>query len=149
LQRDSTFLSRRGGGLALDLGQAPFDSPGPEIAMGRLSTHVLDTFHGRPAAGVRIALFRVDGGAREPVAEAATNADGRTDAPLMSAEGFRPGRYEIVFHVGAYFRGKGVGLPDPAFLDEVPVRFGLAEADGHYHVPLLVSPWSYSTYRGS
>ncbi|HVL72822.1 MAG TPA: hydroxyisourate hydrolase [Beijerinckiaceae bacterium] len=117
--------------------------------MGRLSTHVLDTFHGRPAAGVRVVLVRLDGGTREPVAQAVTNADGRTDAPLMAGEAFRPGRYELVFHVGAYFRDKGVALPEPAFLDEVPVRFGLAEEAGHYHVPLLVTPWSYSTYRGS
>lgn len=117
--------------------------------MGRLSTHVLDTRHGRPAAGVRIELFALEGEARRRLAEAATNADGRTEAPLLTGEAFRPGRYEIAFHVGAYFRAHGIGGADPAFLDVVPVRFGLAEPDGHYHVPLLVTPWSYTTYRGS
>jgi 5-hydroxyisourate hydrolase len=117
--------------------------------MGRLSTHVLDTVHGRPAAGVAIELYAVDGDTRRLVARAATNADGRTDAPLMSGEGFRAGEYELVFHVGDYFRALGVAAAEPPFLDRVPIRFALAEPDGHYHVPLLVSPWSYSTYRGS
>ena len=117
--------------------------------MGRLSTHVLDTVRGRPAAGVAIELFALDGQARRLVLSAATNADGRTDAPLLSGESFRTGTYELVFHVGAYFRGAGVPVAEPPFLDAVPIRFTLAEPDGHYHVPLLVSPWSYSTYRGS
>ena len=114
--------------------------------MGRLSTHVLDTAHGRPAAGIRVELY--DGGG-ELVAERLTNADGRTDAPLLVDATYRPGAYELRFHVAAYFRAAGVALPDPPFLDVVPIRFALAEPDGHYHVPLLVSPWSYGTYRGS
>lgn len=118
--------------------------------MGRLTTHVLDTAAGRPAEGIRIALFRLeDGGARTLVTEAVTNVDGRTDAPLLAGESYRPGRYELVFRVGEYFRRDGGGGADIPFLDEVPVRCGLAETDGHYHVPLLVSPWSYATYRGS
>jgi len=112
--------------------------------MGRLSTHVLDTSAGQPADGVRIVVRR-DG---EVVAEARTNPDGRTDKPLLEGEAFGPGRYEITFHVGDYFRGRGVALSDPPFLDEIPLRFGAA-GDAHYHVPLLVSPFGYSTYRGS
>jgi hydroxyisourate hydrolase len=108
-----------------------------------LSTHVLDTAAGRPAAGVRIALFRLDGEIREAVAEAVTNADGRTDAPLLPDGVARAGLYEIVFEAGAYFAGRGVAT----FYDAVPVRFRLGE--GHHHVPLLLAPWSYSTYRGS
>jgi 5-hydroxyisourate hydrolase len=114
--------------------------------MGRLSTHVLDTAHGRPAAGIRVELY---GGGGALLAERIANADGRTDGPLLAGDDFRPGGYELRFHVAAYFRAVGVTLPDPPFLDVVPVRFALAEPDGHYHVPLLVSPWSYSTYRGS
>ena len=117
--------------------------------MGRLSTHVLDTVHGGPAQGVAIELFRLEGETRSLVISTRTNADGRTDAPLMIGEAFRPGSYELLFHVGDYFRGRGTATANPAFLDVVPIRFNLAEADGHYHVPLLVSPWSYSTYRGS
>ena len=115
--------------------------------MGRLSTHVLDTARGRPAPGIRIALHRIapDGG-RQHVASAVTNGDGRTDAPLLSGETFRAGTYELTFRVGTYFDDLAPGAP---FLDEIPLRFAIAEADGHYHVPLLVSPWSYSTYRGS
>lgn len=118
--------------------------------MGRLTTHVLDTASGRPAAGVRLTL-RAFGPADEGrlVADAITNADGRTDAPLLAGEAFQPGRYELVFHVGDYFAAAGVALGDPPFLDQVPIRFGIADRDGHYHVPLLVSPWSYGTYRGS
>lgn len=116
--------------------------------MARLSTHVLDTMLGRPAPGVRIVLTRLgpDGGI---IAEALTNADGRTDQPLMAGEAFRPGQYELAFHIGDYFRSLGIVLPDPPFLDVVPIRVGLSEVDGHYHVPLLASPWAYSTYRGS
>lgn len=118
--------------------------------MARLSTHVLDTMNGRPAAGVRIALYRLDAGeSRSLVKEVVTNADGRTDAPLLTGDEYKPGQYELVFRIGDYFRGLGAALPQPAFLDVVPLRFGISEADGHYHVPLLASPWSYSTYRGS
>jgi 5-hydroxyisourate hydrolase len=114
--------------------------------MGRLTTHVLDTTLGRPAAGVRVVLRR-DGEA-DVLAEAATNADGRLDRPLLEGAQFGPGRYELTFHVGEYFRAQGVGLADPPFLDVIPLRFSVAE-DANYHVPLLVSPYGYSTYRGS
>lgn len=117
--------------------------------MGRLSTHVLDTANGRPARGILVELFSLAGGQRRLVESRRTNADGRTDGPLLSGEAFAPGRYELVFHAGSYFREAGAALADPPFLDEIPIRFALAEPDGHYHVPLLVSPWSYSTYRGS
>lgn len=117
--------------------------------MARLSTHVLDTMNGRPAAGVKIALYRLDGESRSLVKEVVTNADGRTDAPLLTGDDYRAGQYELVFRIGDYFRGLGATLPQPAFLDVVPLRFGISEVDGHYHVPLLASPWSYSTYRGS
>ena len=117
--------------------------------MGRLSTHVLDTVNGRPAQGVAIELYALDGEARRLVLEIRTNADGRTDAPLMVGDAFKVGTYELVFHVGEYFRACGTATADPPFLDRVPIRFSLAEPDGHYHVPLLVSAWSYSTYRGS
>ncbi len=117
--------------------------------MGRLSTHVLDTVHGKPARGVRIELFALDGDRRRKILETSTNADGRTDAPLMAGDSYRAGSYELLFHAGAYFRALGAAMADPPFLDVVPIRFHLAEPDGHYHVPLLVSPWSYSTYRGS
>ncbi|WP_191084325.1 hydroxyisourate hydrolase [Roseococcus microcysteis] len=115
--------------------------------MGRLSTHVLDTAHGRPAAGMGYELHRVEGQARHKLAQGVTNADGRTDAPLLAGDSFAPGRYELSFEVAAYFRAQGVTLPEPAFLDVVTLTFGMAE--GHYHVPLLVSPYGYSTYRGS
>ncbi len=115
--------------------------------MGRITTHVLDTAAGRPAAGLKVILTRIDGGTRV-VAEAVTNADGRCDRPLVDGSAFVTGQYEITFRVGDYFRAQGVALPEPPFLDVVPVRFGVAE-DGHYHVPLLVSPYGYSTYRGS
>ena len=115
--------------------------------MGRITTHVLDTAAGRPAAGLKVILSRLDRTAGA-VTEAVTNADGRCDKPLLEGAAFAPGRYEIVFHVGDYFRARGVTLPNPPFLDLVPVRFGVTE-DTHYHVPLLVSPYGYSTYRGS
>jgi hydroxyisourate hydrolase len=111
----------------------------------RLTTHVLDTAHGRPAAGVAITLRR----GSEVVARAVTNADGRTDAPLIGGAPLRIGTYEIAFHIGAYFAAKGIAAARPPFLDVVPIRFAIAEPEGHYHVPLLASPWSYSTYRGS
>ena len=119
--------------------------------MGRLSTHVLDIASGRPAPGVVVELHRIGpDGAAALVLRTTTNADGRTDAPLLAGDLFQPGTYELVFAVGDYFRAQTTqGTPEPPFLDRVPIRFGIAEADGHYHVPLLVSPWSYSTYRGS
>ncbi len=116
---------------------------------GRLTTHVLDTAHGRPAAGLVVELWTVrDGGERALLQTVRTNADGRTDAPLLEGDALRPGVYEIVFAVGDYFAA-GQETAAPAFLDRVPVRFGIADAAAHYHVPLLVSPWAYSTYRGS
>jgi 5-hydroxyisourate hydrolase len=117
--------------------------------MGRLSTHVLDTVNGRPAKGVAIELFALEGGQRRSVVRTITNADGRTDAPLMIGDAFQTGTYELIFEIGAYFQSIKVATADPPFLDVVPIRFTIAEPDGHYHVPLLVSPWSYSTYRGS
>jgi 5-hydroxyisourate hydrolase len=118
--------------------------------MGRLSTHVLDTVNGKPAPGVRITLDLIaTDGTRTRISEATTNAEGRTDAPFLAGPSFQPGTYELTFAIGDYFRGLGIALPQPAFLDIVPIRFGLSEADGHYHVPLLASPWSYSTYRGN
>jgi 5-hydroxyisourate hydrolase len=117
--------------------------------MGRLSTHVLDTANGKPARGVALELMALEGGARRLIVEAVTNQDGRTDAPLLTGESFGPGSYELLFHVGDYFRSLGATAAEPPFLDVVPIRFTIAEPDGHYHVPLLVSPWSYSTYRGS
>ncbi len=116
--------------------------------MGRLTTHVLDTARGKPAAGLRIVLYRRSLDSRDLLHERVTNADGRVDSPLLEDEGFRAGSYELVFHAGAYFDALGLELPSPKFLDEIAVRFGLTE-DGHYHVPLLLSPYGYSTYRGS
>ncbi|ESY93572.1 hydroxyisourate hydrolase [Mesorhizobium australicum] len=115
---------------------------------GRLTTHVLDTATGRPAAGLSIALYRLEGLARTLLKTVVTNADGRCDAPLLAGADFRTGEYELVFAAGDYLRGQGTKLPEPAFLDSVPIRFGMAQAL-HYHVPLLISPYGYSTYRGS
>ncbi len=116
--------------------------------MGKLTTHVLDTASGKPAAAIRIELFAC-GPERRKLGEATTNADGRCDRPLLEQAAFTPGRFELVFHVGAYFAATGAVLPDPPFLEEVVIRFGVADPGTHYHVPLLVSPWSFSTYRGS
>jgi len=116
--------------------------------MGRLTTHVLDTARGQPAAGLRVDLFSLDGG-RRLVGSTITNADGRADAPLLEGDAFRAGGYELLFHAGDYFRGSGTPLASPPFLDEVPIRFGVADPTRHYHVPLLLSPYAYSTYRGS
>lgn len=117
---------------------------------GRLTTHVLDLTGGRPAAGLAIELVALgDDGSARHLAAATTNVDGRTDAPLLAAADLRTGAYELRFAVGAYFAAQGHQLGAPPFLDVVPVRFGVADADAHHHVPLLVTPWSYSTYRGS
>ncbi len=116
--------------------------------MGRLTTHVLDTARGRPAAGLDLELAALEP-ERRVLAAAETNADGRLDRPLLEGDGFRPGRYELVFRAAAYHRAVGLPLAEPPFLDEVVVRFAIAETDAHYHVPLLLSPWSYTTYRGS
>ena len=115
--------------------------------MGRLTTHILDTAHGGPAAGVGVRLYAV-GEAREQVASATTNEDGRTPRPLVEGDVMTSGVYELEFDIGDYFRTRGARLAEPAFLDTVVIRFAIC-ADEDYHVPLLVSPWSYSTYRGS
>ncbi|MFM2346109.1 MAG: hydroxyisourate hydrolase [Pseudomonadota bacterium] len=118
--------------------------------MGRLSTHVLDTMHGGPAAGMTVRLERLGDQGTELVHSIVLNDDGRNpDGPLLGPGPLQTGRYRLTFSVASYFRARGVVLPEPAFLDEVPIEFGIAEAEGHYHVPLLVSPWAYSTYRGS
>ncbi|MDZ7839358.1 MAG: hydroxyisourate hydrolase [Gammaproteobacteria bacterium] len=116
--------------------------------MGKLTTHVLDTAQGKPGAGITFRLFRVTGNGRELVREGATNRDGRADAPLLSEDEFAVGTWELDLDVAAYFAAQPVEVADPPFLDRVTLRFSTA-ADEHYHVPLLVSPWSYSTYRGS
>ena len=115
---------------------------------GRLTTHVLDTATGKPAAGLSIALYHLKGKARTHLKTVVTNADGRCETPLLAGAEFRIGEYELVFAAGDYLRGQGTKLPEPAFLDSVPIRFGMAEPL-HYHVPLLISPYGYSTYRGS
>ncbi|MBS0223563.1 MAG: 2-oxo-4-hydroxy-4-carboxy-5-ureidoimidazoline decarboxylase [Proteobacteria bacterium] len=120
----------------------------PQVA-GRLSTHVLDTHAGRPAAGVGIELFELAGGHALRIVRTATNDDGRTDAPLIGDRPLPIGRYELRFAIGDHFRSRGVRGGDPPFLDIVPLRFSIADPEGHYHVPLLCTPWSYSTYRGS
>jgi 5-hydroxyisourate hydrolase len=117
--------------------------------MAKLSTHILDTAAGRPAENVRIALYRLDGTVREEVAVRQSNTDGRTDQPLLTGETIPTGIYELEFDMGAYFKRRGVALADPPFVDVVVLRFGIGDAHGSYHVPLLASPWSYSTYRGS
>jgi 5-hydroxyisourate hydrolase len=114
-----------------------------------LSTHVLDTMHGCPAAGMQVALFRTDGDSASLVHRYTLNADGRTDTPLYDAASLRAGTYRLSFDVAAYFAARGVTLPQPSFLGTVSLDFGVADVAQHYHVPLLVSPWSYSTYRGS
>ena len=117
--------------------------------MGKLTTHVLDTANGCPAAGMAVALYRLDTGVATLLETLVLNHDGRADSPLLEGVAFVPGRYRLVFGVAAYFRGLGTVLAEPPFLDEVPLDFGLAAGDQHYHVPLLASPWAYSTYRGS
>jgi 5-hydroxyisourate hydrolase len=117
--------------------------------MARFSTHVLDIARGQPARGIFIELHRVRGGERLLVATATTNVDGRTDAPLIAADRIEPGSYELTFHAADYFRAAGIVLTDPPFLADIVVRVGLSDAAGNYHVPLLISPYGYSTYRGS
>jgi 5-hydroxyisourate hydrolase len=119
------------------------------MAGGRLTTHVLDTTSGKPGAGLRIDLYRLEGEDRAALKSVLTNADGRCDEPLLTGDEFGPGEYELVFHVNDYFAGAGIDLPTPAFLGTVPIRFGVSAAGRHYHVPLLISPFGYSTYRGS
>jgi 5-hydroxyisourate hydrolase len=114
-----------------------------------LSTHVLDTMHGGPAAGMTVRLYTTEGERATLVKTLTLNSDGRTDQPLYDNHTLKAGTYRLVFEVAPYFRSKGVKLPEPNFLNHVSLDFGVAQADQHYHVPLLVSPWSYSTYRGS
>lgn len=116
---------------------------------GRLTTHVLDTARGKPAAGVKVMLYRVSGNSHRKIAETVTNADGRTDAPMLTGKDFTAGSYELVFCAGDYLRATGQAEGDVLFLDEIPIRFGVPDAAQHYHVPLLISPFAYSTYRGS
>ncbi|WP_114965979.1 hydroxyisourate hydrolase [Alkalilacustris brevis] len=116
---------------------------------GYLTTHVLDTAQGCPARGLKIELFAIEGAARRKLAERVTNADGRTDGPILPAEDFATGIYELVFHAGDYLDAQGAPGGAPRFLDIVPIRFGIDDAAAHYHVPLLLSPFGYSTYRGS
>ena len=118
--------------------------------MGHLSTHVLDTMNGCPAAGMRVTLQRIDASGTHTVKTLTLDDDGRNpDGPLLAAAAMVAGCYRLLFEVAPYFRARGVVLPEPAFIDTVQLDFGMADAAGHYHVPLLVSPWSYSTYRGS
>lgn len=116
--------------------------------MGKLTTHVLDTANGVPGHDIAVRLYRLDED-RTEVLRTKTNHDGRCDAPLLEGAALLPGKYELVFAAGDYFRARGQKLPEPLFVDEVALRFGIADPNAHYHVPLLVSPWSYSTYRGS
>lgn len=117
--------------------------------MGKLSTHVLDITKGKPGAGVKLALYAVAEGGKTLLKHAVTNSDGRCDAPLLEGEALQPGKYELIFAAGDYFAQQGVSLPEPRFVDEVVIAFGVADASQNYHVPLVVSPWAYSTYRGS
>ena len=116
---------------------------------GYLTTHVLDTARGCPAEGIKIALYRVSGNSHRKIAETVTNADGRTDSPILPAETFKTGTYELIFFAGDYLHAYGVAADEPLFLDQIPIRFGMSDETAHYHVPLLLSPYGYSTYRGS
>ncbi len=119
------------------------------MSEGYLTTHVLDTARGIPAAGIKIELYRVSGNSHKKIAEAVTNSDGRTDAPILDADKFKEGAYELIFFVDAYLRDHGNATDDILFLSQIPIRFGINDANDHYHVPLLLSPFGYSTYRGS
>jgi 5-hydroxyisourate hydrolase len=117
--------------------------------MGKLSTHVLDTAHGRPAAGVKVELYAIGSEGRTLLKQETTNGDGRCSSPLLEGDALRAGQYELVFGAGDYFAAQGAMLPEPRFIDRVTIAFGIADASQNYHVPLVVTPWSYSTYRGS
>lgn len=117
--------------------------------MGKLTTHVLDTVAGTPAAGMRIDFATIVENDVRPMRTIYTNAEGRTDQPLLAADAMQAGEFELTFHVADYFRRQGNALAEPPFLDRVPIRFAIADPAAHYHVPLLCSPWAYSTYRGS
>lgn len=116
---------------------------------GYLTTHVLDTARGMPAEGIKIALFHLDGDTRQKIAETVTNNDGRTNSPILPMDDFKTGRYELVFLCGEYLENHGLAQGDLKFLDEIPLRFAMDDPEAHYHVPLLLSPYGYSTYRGS
>lgn len=130
------------------MGDNDHSTPAAKVDMGTLTTHVLDTAQGKPGAGIRIDLYALQADTRRLARSDLTNRDGRCDEPMLAGDAFRFGMWELVFHIGVYFTQEGLALSQPPFLDLVPVRFSLA-ADEHYHVPLLVSPWSYTTYRGS
>ncbi|WP_341523257.1 hydroxyisourate hydrolase [Pseudomonas sp. G.S.17] len=117
--------------------------------MGRLTTHVLDAAHGCPGSAIKVELYRVEGERLDRIASTVTNSDGRCDGPLLQGDDYRSGVYQLQFHAGDYYRARGTALPNPAFLDVVVLRFGIDAGQEHYHVPLLISPYSYSTYRGS
>ena len=117
--------------------------------MGKLTTHVLDTARGKPGAGVAIWLYRVTGNSHKKIAEVVTNSDGRTDGPMLEGAALTAGQYELVFHAGDYLRATGQAAGEVLFLDQIPIRFGVPDPTAHYHVPLLISPFAYSTYRGS
>ena len=119
------------------------------MAQGYLTTHVLDTALGMPAEGIKIALYRIEGDNRRKIGETVTNKDGRTETPIMPAQQFKSGQYELIFFAGEYLRGTGAASAEPLFLDQIPIRFGINDPESHYHVPLLLSPFGYSTYRGS
>ncbi|GGX60331.1 5-hydroxyisourate hydrolase 2 [Tateyamaria omphalii] len=119
------------------------------MATGYLTTHVLDTARGLPAAGIKIALYRVSGNSHKKIAEAETNADGRTDGPILPQGKLKQGHYELIFFCNDYLDRHNLSTDTIKFLDQVPIRFGVADDDAHYHVPLLLSPYGYSTYRGS
>lgn len=123
--------------------------PNPSSAMGKLTTHVLDTAAGRPAAGMRIDFAAAEPDGLRTIRTLHTNAEGRTDQPLLDGDAMRAGEFELLFHVADYYRREGRALADPPFLGCVPIRFAIADPGAHYHVPLLCSPWAYSTYRGS
>jgi 5-hydroxyisourate hydrolase len=117
--------------------------------MGKLSTHVLDTTQGKPGAGVKVELYAISEGQRTLIKTETTNQDGRCASPLLEGDAMQPGQYELVFAAGDYFAAQGVDLPSPRFIDRVTIAFGIADSSQNYHVPLVVTPWSYSTYRGS
>jgi 5-hydroxyisourate hydrolase len=145
----STHASRRWPLVAASLVAGILTAPADAAEDGRLTTHVLDTANGQPAAGMPIDFSVREGDQYRLVKTIRTNADGRADEPLLAGEAMAVGRYRLVFHVGEYFAKGGTSLADPPFLDQVPLDFAIADGAAHYHVPLLVSPWSYTTYRGS
>jgi 5-hydroxyisourate hydrolase len=149
INRRNFIAGMAAAGTAAVLPQAAVAQTAAPAHKSKLSTHVLDTYHGKPAAGLKIEFFRIEGEKRTLLKTLKTNNDGRTDELPMTADEMKVGEYEFIFHMGDHFRGMGVKLPEPAFLDRVPVRFGIFDAKAGYHVPLVCTPWTYSTYRGS